>query len=93
MSPLRRLASRRQVLGGGFALATLQAPFVRARAAAPIRIGFPIPLTGPYQEEALDMLRGGHVAVAMFNAQGGLRGQTAELVTRDDELDSAKAAT
>ena len=69
------------------ALATLQAPFVRARAAAPIRIGFPIPLTGPYQEEALDMLRGGHVAVAMFNAQGELGGQTAELVTRDDELE------
>ena len=92
MSPLRRLASRRQVLGGGLALATLQAPFVRARAAAPIRIGFPIPLTGPYQEEALDMLRGGHVAVAMFNAQGELGGQTAELVTRDDELNSAKAA-
>ncbi len=92
MSPLRRLASRRQVLGGGLALATLPAPFVRAQAAAPIRIGFPIPLTGPYQEEALDMLRGGHVAVAMFNAQGGLGGRMAELVTRDDELDSAKAA-
>ena len=44
---------------------------IRARPggrADPYRI--PIPLTGPYQEEALDMLRGGHVAVAMFNAQG-----------------------
>ena len=92
MSPIRRFPSRRQVLGGGLALATLATPFVRAQAAAPIRIGFPIPLTGPYQEEALDMLRGGHVAVAMFNAQGGLGGQMAELVTRDDELDSAKAA-
>ena len=58
MSSIRRFASRRQVLGGGLALATLPAPFVRAHAAEPIRIGFPIPLTGPYQQEALDMLRG-----------------------------------
>ena len=69
----------------------LSTPFIRARAAAPIRIGFPIPLTGPYQEEALDMLRGGRVAVAMFNEQGGLNGQLAELLMRDDELDPTKA--
>ncbi|MGA3399009.1 MAG: ABC transporter substrate-binding protein [Acetobacteraceae bacterium] len=91
MIPIRRFPSRRQVLGGGLALGALAAPFVRVRAAAPIRIGFPIPLTGPYEEEALDMLRGGHVAVAMFNEQGGLGGQMAELVARDDELDPAKA--
>lgn len=90
MTP-NRLVSRRQVLGGGLSLAALPAPFVRARAAAPIRIGFPIPLTGPYQEEALDMLRGARVAVAMFNEQGGLNGQLAELLMRDDELDPTKA--
>ena len=92
MSPTRRSFSRRQVLGGGLALAALATPVIRATAAAPIRIGFPIPLTGPYQEEALDMLRGAHVAIAMFNEQGGLAGQTAELLTRDDELNPAKAA-
>ncbi len=37
------------------------------------------------------MLRGAHVAIAMFNEQGGLDGQMAELMTRDDELDPAKA--
>jgi branched-chain amino acid transport system substrate-binding protein len=37
------------------------------------------------------MLRGAHVAVAMFNDQGGLNGQMAELLMRDDELDPAKA--
>ena len=70
MSPLRRLASRRQVLGGGLALATLPAPFVRARrprrSVSDSRYRSP----GLIEEEALDMLRGGHVAVAMFNAQG-----------------------
>ena len=91
MGPRCRSVSRRSVLGGGIALASLATPFVRAQTALPIRIGFPVPLTGPYQEEALDMLRGGHVAVAMFNQQGGLNGQMAELLTRDDELDPAKA--
>jgi branched-chain amino acid transport system substrate-binding protein len=65
---------------------------VRAQTVRPIRIGFPIPLTGPYQEEALDMLRGGHAAVAMFNRQGGLGGRMAELVARDDELSPVTAA-
>jgi branched-chain amino acid transport system substrate-binding protein len=92
MSLPRRHLSRRQALGGGAALAVLSAPYVRARAAAPIRIGFPVPLTGPYQEEALDMLRGGHAAVAVFNGEGGLNGQMAQLLTRDDELDAATAA-
>lgn len=91
MNRTRSFPSRRQVLGGGLALTALSTPFVRTQAAAPIRIGFPVPLTGPYQEEALDMLRGGHVAVAMFNEQGGLGGQMAELLTRDDELDPARA--
>ena len=91
MAQIHSSPSRRQVIGGGLALAALAAPFTRAKAAAPIRVGFPIPLTGPYQEEALDMLRGAHVAIAMFNRAGGLDGQMAALLPRDDELDSAKA--
>ena len=92
MNLKRRAMSRRLVLGGGIAAAAIAAPFVRAQAAAPIRIGFPIPLTGPYEEEALDMLRGAHTAVAMFNEGGGLHGRPAELLMRDDELNPAKAA-
>lgn len=92
MSLSRHHPSRRQVLGGGLAFAALAAPNVRTRAAEPIRVGFPIPLTGPYQEEALDMLRGGHVAVSMFNQQGGLNGQMAQLLERDTELDIGTGA-
>lgn len=84
--------SRRSLVGGSLALSALSAPFIRAKAATPICIGFPIPLTGPYQEEALDMLRGAHVGIAQFNLAGGLNGQTAELLTRDDELDPGRAA-
>jgi len=66
-------------------------PFVRAHAAAPIKIGFPTPLTSAYREEALDQVRAAKVAIAMFNEQGGLNGQPAELVVRDDKLDPGTA--
>lgn len=92
MSLPRHNLSRRQLCGGGLALAALATPYISARAAEAIRIGFPVPLTGPYQEEALDMLRGGHAAVAMFNQEGGLNGQMAQLLARDTELDSATGA-
>jgi branched-chain amino acid transport system substrate-binding protein len=83
--------SRRQALAGGLAAAALPLPFVRARAAAPIRIGFPVPLSSPYAEEAIEMVRGARVAVAMFNDQGGLHGQPAELLIRDTQLETRVA--
>jgi branched-chain amino acid transport system substrate-binding protein len=91
MTTQSRHVSRRRVMTGGLAMAALATPFIRAQAAAPIRIGFPIPLTGPYEQEALDMLRGAHVAVTLFNEQGGLHGRPAELLMRDDELNPARA--
>ncbi len=86
-----RRVSRRRAVAGGLTLAALPSPFIRVKAAPPIRIGFPIPLSGPYEQEALDMLRGAHVAVSLFNEQGGLQGRPAELLMRDDELDPARA--
>ena len=83
--------SRRHVLVSGAAAAALPLPFVRAQAAAPIRIGFPTAITGPYREEALDQVRAARVAIAMFNEQGGLNGRHAELVPRDAKLDPATA--
>jgi branched-chain amino acid transport system substrate-binding protein len=84
--------SRRQALAGGLAAAALPLPFLRAVAATPIRIGFPVPLSSPYADEAVDMVRGARVAVAMFNEQGGLHGRPAELLIRDSELSSTVAA-
>jgi len=38
---------------------------------ANIKIGFPVPLTGPYGTEAQDQVRAGQLAVAQFNDAGG----------------------
>ena len=85
--------SRRQALAGGLAATALPIPFLAARAAAaPIRIGFGVPLSSPYAQEALEMVRGATAAVSMFNDTGGLHGRTAELVVRDFRL-NPKVAT
>ncbi|WP_038379169.1 ABC transporter substrate-binding protein [Bradyrhizobium elkanii] len=60
---------------------------------APIKIGFPVPLTGPYGAEAQDQVRAGQLAIAQFNDAGGLNGRKAELVVRDDKLNPGEAAT
>jgi branched-chain amino acid transport system substrate-binding protein len=60
---------------------------------APIRIGFPVPLTGPYGTEAQDQVRAAQLAIAQFNDAGGLNGRKAELVVRDDKLNPGEAAT
>lgn len=85
----RFLAGAAAFLGGGCALA---APgIVRARTDT-IAIGFPVPLTGPYQLEARDQVRCAQLAVDRFNAEGGLDGQRAELLVRDDHLSPGAAA-
>src|SRR6266568_8375630 len=89
--------SRRRLLataGAGTAIAA--SPFcinlLRAEEAN-IKIGFPVPLTGPYGTEAQDQVRAGQLAVAQFNDAGGLNGRKAELVVRDDKLNPGEAAT
>jgi branched-chain amino acid transport system substrate-binding protein len=91
------LISRRRLLataGGGAALAA--SPFrinlLQAQEGT-IKIGFPVPLTGPYGTEAQDQVRAGQLAVAQFNDAGGLSGRKAELVVRDDKLNPGEAAT
>jgi branched-chain amino acid transport system substrate-binding protein len=87
------LTRRKVVAATGAALA---APFlvniVRAEATT-IKVGFPVPLTGPYGAEAQDQVRAAQVAVAEFNETGGLRGRRAELLVRDDKLNPGEAAT
>jgi branched-chain amino acid transport system substrate-binding protein len=89
--------SRRRLLTTVSAGAALAAsPFginqLRAQEAT-IKIGFPVPLTGPYGAEAQDQVRAAQVAVAQFNDGGGLNGRRAELLVRDDKLNPGEAAT
>jgi branched-chain amino acid transport system substrate-binding protein len=58
-----------------------------------IRIGLPVPLTGPYGAEAKDQVRNAELAVKEFNDAGGLGGRKAELLVRDDKLNPGEAAT
>src|ERR1700760_1933422 len=89
--------SRRRLLttaSAGAALAAL--PFrinLLQAQEANIKIGFPVPLTGPYGTEAQDQVRAGQLAIAQFNDAGGLNGRKAELIVRDDKLNAGEAAT
>jgi len=61
-------------------------------ASSAIRIGFPVPLSGPYSWEANEQVRCAQIAVDQFNAAGGLEGRMAQLLVRDDRLRPAEAA-
>src|SRR3984885_11712315 len=89
--------SRRRLLATASAGAALAASPFRINLAlaqeATIKIGFPVPLTGPYGAEAQDQVRAAEVAIAEFNEAGGLNGRKAELLVRDDKLNPGEAAT
>lgn len=80
--------SRRRFLGLGAAASLAPgAPAPgRAQTRDPIKIGFPIPLTGPFGAEASDQQAGAMLAVDEFNARGGVLGRRVELLVRDDQL-------
>jgi branched-chain amino acid transport system substrate-binding protein len=94
-------SSRRQILIRGAAVAAMgTAPALLSIASAqtgstsvPIKIGFPVPLTGAFSAEAQDQVRCAQIAIAEFNATGGFNGRKAELLVRDDKLNPGEAAT
>ncbi len=97
-TPPTAALSRRGLLKGaafgGAALIAAPAYLRSARAqSGPIKIGFPVPLSGPYSTEAQDQVRCAQIAIAQFNDKGGLNGRMAELLVRDDKLDPGEAAT
>ena len=86
---------RRALVGAAAAAAT--SPFwfniARAQNNAPIKIGFPTPLTGAFSAEAQDQSRAAELAIREFNESGGFNGRKAELLVRDDKLNAGEAAT
>ena len=70
--------------------AGLLAP-VGALAKGPIKIGFPIPLSGPTAVYGVPLLKGAELAVADINAAGGVLGRKLELLPRDSKANPAEA--
>ena len=86
--------TRRNIVIGGVAAATSPYWFNIAKAQSnPIKIGFPVPLTGPFSAEAQDQVRAAELAIKEFNDAGGFNGRKAELLVRDDKLNPGEAAT
>src|SRR6267142_418318 len=85
---------RRQLLTTATAGETfLSFPAVlRAQSKDPLRIGFPLPLTGTFAAIAADMQRGAQLAMEELNAKGGVMGRKVEVLFRDDELKPAVGA-
>ncbi len=64
---------------------------VAARAADTIKIGFPIPLSGPVAVYGEPVLKGAQLAVSEINAKGGLLGKKIELLVRDSKANADEA--
>ena len=88
-------STRRKIVLGAAATAVTSPFWINiARAqAGPIKIGFPVPLTGAFGAEAQDQVRAAEIAVKEFNDAGGFNGRLAELLVRDDKLNPGEAAT
>jgi branched-chain amino acid transport system substrate-binding protein len=65
---------------------------LRAQSKDPLRIGCPLPLTGPFAALAADMQRGAQLAEDQLNAAGGVMGRKVEVLFRDDQLKPAVGA-
>jgi branched-chain amino acid transport system substrate-binding protein len=59
-----------------------------ARAADTIKIGFPIPLSGPTAVYGKPVLAGAQMAVTEINANGGVLGRKLEILDRDSKANA-----
>src|SRR6516165_4641753 len=62
-----------------------------AGAAENIKVGFPIPLSGPTAVYGKPVLAGAEMAVQEINAQGGVLGRKVELLSRDSKANADEA--
>jgi branched-chain amino acid transport system substrate-binding protein len=85
----RSFLKKAGAVGGMAALGTFPGFHIStsmAQSKGPIKIGFPIPLTGPFGNEAKDQEAGATLAIEEFNAKGGVLGRKVDLLVRDDKL-------
>jgi branched-chain amino acid transport system substrate-binding protein len=76
-------------LGLAFAVAA-SAPLAAA-AEDTIKVGFPIPLSGPTAVYGEPILKGAQMAVEQINANGGVLGRKLELLSRDSKANADEA--
>ncbi len=89
----RAFLKKTGVIGGMVAFGGIYTPrHSFAQTKEPLKVGFPIPLTGPYGTEAKDQQAGAELAIAEINAKGGILGRKVELLVRDDKLKADEAA-
>jgi branched-chain amino acid transport system substrate-binding protein len=75
----------------GLALAAAASMPFAALAADTIKIGFPIPLSGPTAVYGEPILKGAQMAVDEINAKGGVLGKKLELLSRDSKANADEA--
>jgi ABC-type branched-subunit amino acid transport system substrate-binding protein len=83
---------RRTSLIGIAGTASLGSMGVAAGAAAPVRVGQSLPLTGPLSTVVKPIVEGQRALLDEVNAEGGVRGAPVELITLDDETQPQKTA-
>jgi branched-chain amino acid transport system substrate-binding protein len=93
MTDLTNLGRRTLIVGGAAAVVTPAWLNLAHAQNTPIKIGFPVPLTGAFSAEAQDQVRAAEIAIKEFNDSGGFNGRKAELLVRDDKLNPGEAAT
>jgi len=62
-----------------------------AAAEGPIKIGFPIPLSGPTATYGVPILKGAQLAIEEINTKGGVLGRKLELLSRDSKANADEA--
>jgi len=87
---IRHAGVRRRTVLQGAAVAVLTTPAI-ARAAAPVKIGIPIALTGPLGGIGAQMKRSCEFWAKQVNTKGGLLGRNVELVVEDTAGNPAAA--
>lgn len=75
----------------GLALAVAVSTPLAAQAEDTIKIGFPIPLSGPTAVYGEPILKGAQMAVQEINAAGGVLGKKLELLSRDSKANADEA--
>ena len=75
----------------GLALAVAASVPLGARAEDTIKVGFPIPLSGPTAVYGGPILKGAQMAVQEINAAGGVLGKKLELLPRDSKANADEA--